>query len=353
MSDLPSVTRGLDALDRRIVAALQRDGRASWTTLAEQCGTSGPTAARRVQHLIENGMVRVAVMPGLSVEETREFFFIRLGCRQGAALEAAAHLAARDDVRFVTLVTGPYDVIAEVESPREVGSYHRLVRELRSIDGIERVSSDLILHVYKVGHDWARGLIEPEEPVGVTHPVPRGDPSTMDEVDHAILRHLHEDGRASFAEVSEVLAVNESTVRRRFERMLTSGLAQIVTLVPAAALGFESEVQLQIDVDPAHLTAVAETLGRHRKVRYLALTLGSNALVCEVIATSTKDLYEFMTSQLTALDGILGWSASVELLTIKRGFVETPWWRREAPALSGLDAAAPADADLHSTRPGT
>jgi hypothetical protein len=52
-------------------------------------------------------------------------------------------------------------------------------------------------------------------------------------------------------------------------------------------------------------------------------------MMCEVIAPSTKGLFEFTSATLATLDGVIGWSASVELLSLKRGFVETPWWRAQ------------------------
>jgi len=37
-----------------------------------------------------------------------------------------------------------------------------------------------------------------------------------------------------------------------------------------------------------------------------------------------------MTSTLGRMDGVRGWEASMELLSLKRGFVETAWWRAQA-----------------------
>jgi DNA-binding Lrp family transcriptional regulator len=129
--------------------------------------------------------------------------------------------------------------------------------------------------------------------------------------------------------VAEALELNESTVRRRFERMIGDGCASVVTIVPAAALGLEAETLLTVSVEPAKLSEVAAALARHRAVRYLAATLDGNSLLCEVIAPSTRGLFDFTTSTLAALDGVVGWNASVELMSLKRGFVETPWWRAQ------------------------
>jgi hypothetical protein len=92
---------------------------------------------------------------------------------------------------------------------------------------------------------------------------------------------------------------------------------------------------LTVRVEPSELKSVALELRRHRSVRYIAATLDGNALFCEVIASSTDDLFHFVTDTLARLNGVQGWSANVELLTVKRGFVQTPWWRTEAGSLLG------------------
>lgn len=96
---------------------------------------------------------------------------------------------------------------------------------------------------------------------------------------------------------------------------------------------------LTVSVEPARLDEVACALARYRSVRYVAATLDGNSLLCEVIAPSTKGLFEFTTCTLAKLSGVIGWSASVELLSLKRGFVDTPWWRAQLASHRARDAA--------------
>jgi DNA-binding Lrp family transcriptional regulator len=324
----------LDALSRQIIAALQQDGRASWTAIAAMCDTSVPTVARRVQQLTADGVVRVAVAPTLGSNGPVEAFMARIGCRPGTQFDVGEQLVARDDVRYAALITGPYDIMVELIVETGSARYPKTMLELQQIPGIERWYSDLVLHVYKMNpHDWSSQLLGgpgSDNPGG--YPM-TGDlacsPDHLDKVDRAILALLRDDGRAGFKTVADALDLNESTVRRRFERMITDGCASVLTIVPAAALGFESETMLTVSVEPSKLNKVAEALTQHRSVRYVAATLDGNSLFCEVIAASTQGLFEFTTATLANLDGVVGWSASVELLSLKRGFVETPWWRAQ------------------------
>jgi DNA-binding Lrp family transcriptional regulator len=325
----------VDELSRRIIVALQQDGRASWTAIAAICDTSVPTVARRVQQLMADGLLRVSVIANLGSAGPVETFLASVGCRPGTQLQVAEQLVARDEVRFAALVTGTYDIVAELVVHVGPTGYSKTFLDLQKIPGIERWHSDLLLHVYKMSPDWSRQLLDA---AGTGQPLPADyrpsepamcAPDHLDKVDWAILSVLREDGRASFKAVAAALDLNESTVRRRFERMVADGCALVITIVPAAALGFEAETLLTISVEPGKLNDVAHALASQRAVRFVAAKLDGNSLVCEVIAPSTKGLFDFTTSTLAALDGVVGWTASVELLSLKRGFVETPWWRAQ------------------------
>lgn len=336
---MPLVPASFDDLDRRIIAALQRNGRASWTEIAEQSGTSLATATRRGQALLQAGVVRVGVSTGIHAPGTSDMFLLRIGCRAGRQMQVAQQLAERTDLRFLSVVTGSCDLLAELVCERAYALHLRLVDEIQTIDGVEVCESDLVLHTYKISQTWARSLIAADEP-GPSDVVEPHDcePSHFDETDLRILALLREDGRATLRSVGEVLGVNETTVRRRFEAMRERGCAWLLTLVAAAALGFESEIIFSISVVPSRLEAVARELSSYVGVRYLAATL-SCSLVCEVILPSTEDVYDFVTHGLGKIEGVLGWTSNVELLTLKRGFLETPWWRG---AMEDTGAAAPA-----------
>lgn len=184
----------------------------------------------------------------------------------------------------------------------------------------------------KVSYDWGRQLFGEmlAAPAELDdRPAEGWEPEHLDDVDRQILTVLREDGRESFQSVGEKLGLNESSVRRRFDRPRSNRCLDILTLVPWAALGMEAETFLTVTVDPSGMDAVARELAKYPFVRYLAALLDENALLREVITTSVDELYSFVTDSLAHLEGVQGWTANMELLFLKRGFVETPWWRRQ------------------------
>lgn len=325
----------LDDLDTRIVVALQQDGRASWRAVADAVDSPVTTVARRGQQLLADGIVKVTAVPALGAHGPYDNFLVRITCAPGAHATVAAALVARPDVRFCTIVTGQFDVMAELVVYGGVSRYPDLMAGLQSVDGVERARSDLILDVYKVSHDWSRQLSgqDPAEddiagPAGAPEPTP-ADLAHLDASDWAILDRLQQDGRDTFQSVADAVGLNESSVRRRFERMRSSGCVDIVTLARSAALGMGNETLVTVRVAPARLDAVARDLAQHRSVRYLAALLDDSSLLCEVITTSAAELHRFFLSTLAHLEGVQGWNASMELVFLKRGGVETPWWRAQ------------------------
>ncbi|MFJ4225724.1 Lrp/AsnC family transcriptional regulator [Microbacterium sp. NPDC089695] len=335
-----ALVRDVSDLDRRIVVALQQDGRASWTSIAEFAGASVSTVTRRGQQLLAEGIVRVGIVPTLGSEGHVETFFVRINCTPGSQLDVAEALIGSPYVRFVTLVTGKFDVFAEVVIPGDSANYAHVLTDLQAIPGVERWRSDLVVHTYKVSFDWGRQLYDSHAEAASDPqsymPAPNTcDPSHFDDADRAIVRELSENGRASFLSIAATLDMNESSVRRRYERMRAAGCLTTVTMVPASALGMSAETLLMLRVEPSRLASVAQTLSQHVSVRFLAAVLEENSLYCEIILPSTETLHDFLTGTIAQLKGVKGWDAAMELVFMKRGFIETPWWRGQVASAGG------------------
>jgi DNA-binding Lrp family transcriptional regulator len=320
-----------DETDRRILACLHADGRASWTAIAERTGTSVATAARRGQRLLAERVAQVAVVPADIHYGRGAMFLVRLACRAGAQFAVAAELATHPHIRFLSLVSGRYDLIAEVCAERGDSLAGQLISDYHDIDGIDWCESDLILREHKLAQDWSWQLLAGESAATTVRAPHRCDTDHLDETDKAIVAVLTEDGRMPFSAVAARIGLDETTVRRRFEAISNRGCVHTLTLVPAAALGFTSEVILDVSVEPARLHDVAGELTKIPGVRFVADTLNGSSLLCEVIQASDEALHAFLTGTLSQLSGVRGWEASMELLTIRRGFLQTPWWRDQLP----------------------
>ena len=312
----------LDDLDRRIAAVLQIDGRSTWRQAARLAGTSESTVARRAQSMFDAGIMRVN---GLADPIRCGFgnpVLLQLSCEVGAAAEVARELAERVDVRFVALVTGTFDIVAEVIVPSRVALARVLLEELPEIKGITRTTTESVLRNFKTSYDWSRDLLGDAGLTDITvAPAVDGPAPSLDEVDLLLLHALVDDGRRTYAELGAAVGVSESMARRRVEVLVASGCLRFATFVEPHLLGYDVEVFIWMRVELARLEETASALAERREVRYLSATSGFSDLTCEAILGSQDDLYEFSTGVLGVLPGIREVDVGLELATVKRGYV--------------------------------
>ncbi len=143
----------LDEVDRRIISVLQGDGRCPYGTIAEQVGLSEAAVRRRVQRLREAGIMDiVAVTDPLQLGFSREAL---VGIRvQGDVRLVADKLAAIDEVNYVVLCAGSFDILAELVTVDDDSLLHLLNDSIRSIPGVTEVETFVYLKLAKQTFNW-------------------------------------------------------------------------------------------------------------------------------------------------------------------------------------------------------
>ena len=328
----------LDAVDRRIMAALQLDGRAPWHAVARAAGTSKSTVVRRFAALRDRGLVRVigvvdVLRCGLGLPA-----LVRLGCKPGTASEVASRVAARPEARFVAVVTGRSDCVAEVVVPDHAALETLLVDDASSA-GVADIETLTVMRTFTSAHDWDTGLLEEESahelrphraPVMdkpmLTAPSDRHDPLEL-----ALATALGGDGRLSIREPSVAVGTSESTVSRRLESLVTRGCLRFRTLVEPSLLGFSVESMIWLDVEPRHLEEVGLQLAKHPATKYLSATVGRYNLCGQVSLRQFSDLYGLTTDVIGGLPGLRSVDTTLMLRTLKRAWVPVPGNQSSAP----------------------
>lgn len=319
VSENPNAQVVLDDTDRKIIVALQVNSRASWRQVANVVGISETTAKRRVERLFRLGALHTSVLTPAMRREL--YVLMQISCQLEDARTVAKTLAQREDTRFVALVTGPFDIVAECTVASQRDMAHLLLEEVPRITGIRTVSTVTEVRNFKTGYDWALDILGPKA-ADLAQPVSNGRTSLdFSEVDLLLIEALGRNGRASFSQLAAEVGISESMARRHVERLMIQGGVQVVTLVDPDLLGFGLELLLWIRVDLSRVEEVAQFLASRREVRYIAATYGHSELFCEVIMRSQEDVYTFMTGVLGSLPGVRQVDTASELSVLKRGHV--------------------------------
>ena len=143
----------LDAIDRKILGALQSDGRISLTDLAAKVGLSPSPCLRRIRILERAGIIAryVAVLDqdkvGLPVSV---FVSIKLESQRQQALSRFTKAIARwPEVLECYLMTGPRDYLLRVVVA-DLAAYDRFLKQkLTTVDGVASIESSFALEQVK------------------------------------------------------------------------------------------------------------------------------------------------------------------------------------------------------------
>lgn len=135
----------MDDLDHRLVAALRADGRASLSKLAQMLGVSRGTVQNRLDRLIDSGVILGFTVRLKSLPETDRIRAIMMVEVSGKNTKRVAQaLRGLPEVHALHSTNGAFDLIAEIECAN-LGEFDRLLSDVRTIEGIERSETSLLL----------------------------------------------------------------------------------------------------------------------------------------------------------------------------------------------------------------
>jgi Lrp/AsnC family transcriptional regulator for asnA, asnC and gidA len=142
LSSLP-----IDDIDKRIIQVISDNARASNVEIAREIGVSEGTVRRRIDHMIEKGIIQgfVAVT---KVSESCIKVFIRLEVEESRLEELADKIRIQDPVVALYRLNGEYNLLCEAMFPSLV-EMQQYVDTCTKLDGILKSEVQLVVGSYK------------------------------------------------------------------------------------------------------------------------------------------------------------------------------------------------------------
>jgi Lrp/AsnC family transcriptional regulator for asnA, asnC and gidA len=143
----------LDDVSLRIIRELQIDGRRPYTTIAKTVGLSEAAVRQRVQRLLDAGVMQiVAVTDPLRVGLHRQAM---IGIRvDGDVRELAAKLAASNEIEYVVICSGAYDLLVELTARDDEHLLDVINSQIRAIPGVRSTETFVYLRLEKQTYTW-------------------------------------------------------------------------------------------------------------------------------------------------------------------------------------------------------
>jgi Lrp/AsnC family transcriptional regulator for asnA, asnC and gidA len=146
----------------------------------------------------------------------------------------------------------------------------------------------------------------------VTEPV-------LDEVNKRIIEQLQQDGRMSYASLAKVVGLSEAAVRQRVQRLLDTGVMQIVAVTDPLTLGFARQVMIGVKVQ-GDLRPVAEALAAVPEIDYVVICAGGYDLLVELICTDDAHLLDLINDTVRSIPGVTATETFVYLKLAKQTY---------------------------------
>ena len=143
----------LDDIAKRIIEELQADGRRSYAAIAKTVGLSEAAVRQRIQRLLDAGVMQiVAVTNPLTLGFQRQAM---IGVRaDGDLREVADRLADLDDVDYVVVTAGSFDILVELVAEDDEHLLRVLNEQIREVPGVRDTETFMYLRLTKQTYSW-------------------------------------------------------------------------------------------------------------------------------------------------------------------------------------------------------
>jgi Lrp/AsnC family transcriptional regulator for asnA, asnC and gidA len=135
----------IDETDAELIAALDEDVRSTYTSLAKRLGVDQVTVRRRLDKLLDSGVIRLGVLVDYSRIGPSLHVLFALSIRSDSVDSVLEQVGQLPQVSWVTSVTGRFDSIAlaRFSSYDELGDF--VHKDLNAIKGILRSETFVFL----------------------------------------------------------------------------------------------------------------------------------------------------------------------------------------------------------------
>lgn len=154
-----------------------------------------------------------------------------------------------------------------------------------------------------------------------THLVDRGRNSAahIDDLSKAIIEQLQEDGRRPYASIAAAVGLSEAAVRQRVQRLIGSGVVQIVAVTDPLQVGFNRQAMIGIRAE-GNLNPVVDALCAMDEVDYVVVTAGSFDILAEVVCEDDEQLLSLLNERIRTIEGVRSTESFVYLKLSKQTY---------------------------------
>ncbi|WP_323780824.1 Lrp/AsnC family transcriptional regulator [Thalassovita sp.] len=134
----------LNTTDRRLIAALRDNSRASITELAHIAGVSRTTVKTRIDALVSDGRIRKFTIETDADQQDQVRAITTIELQGSMSRTVIRTLRAIPEVSSIHSTNGAWDLVVEVRA-ETLPQFDRILREIREVKGVLNSETSLLL----------------------------------------------------------------------------------------------------------------------------------------------------------------------------------------------------------------
>lgn len=284
----------LDNLSYQILKALSKDGRYSYSKLAQELKTKVSTVSNKVSRMLEEGLISIQAVPNPYKIGYKFQVVIALNVDLGQIDNVCSALMDNSNISSIATMFGRFNILVFAEFPT-IDTLFRIVREeLPNIDGVNRIDTFFVSERKKSYEK----LFGPE--------ALSGEPVSIDKLDAQLICELRKNGRANLAQLAAKYNTSTASVTRRVAALIKKDVIKI-TVVPnhTKLLGYSAVAYLAIQAEPRKVNEICERLSTFPEVHSILTLINRYNILAIIVMPTYEDLYKFITEKISMIESVL------------------------------------------------
>lgn len=148
----------IDDVDLQIIRILNEDGRTPFAQIAKRLGVSTGMIRQRYHRLVEDGVLQIVAVTNPLLMGFATMAQIGIKADVNRLEVIADEIALFEEVTYLVLITGSYDLYVEVVCRDKTHLLNFLSKKLHAVEGIKEAETFMYLRIAKENYGWAGNL---------------------------------------------------------------------------------------------------------------------------------------------------------------------------------------------------
>jgi Lrp/AsnC family transcriptional regulator, regulator for asnA, asnC and gidA len=145
----------IDDIDLQIIRILNKDGRTPFAQIAKHLRVSTGMIRQRYQRLVQDGVLQVVAITNPLLMGFATMAQIGVKADVKRLEEIADEIAKFEEVIYLVLLTGSYDLHIEVVCRDKTHLLNFLTKKLHAVEGVKEAETFMYLRIAKENYGWA------------------------------------------------------------------------------------------------------------------------------------------------------------------------------------------------------